>query len=376
MNVCFAGDLFLGGDLFNKRGVDCINVTALQEAQKFVVNLEQPISDNHVFADKCTLYTGSFALKQLKDLKIDAVNLAHNHIQDKGLEGITETIVHLDSVKIGHFGAGRNIDQARKPYWLNETVALFGYCEHDKSYLKEIEIAGSNKAGVNLLRYDAIIEDLNELRENQKAILYFHWGREHVWLPRYEDIELSRWLLADDRVLLIVGMHSHRMQGYIEHNGKRAYMCLGNFLFPNFYIKPPAQICYPEGQTSSCDVTRQYHNVYRLTYKKWRLVNRISILLFFDITKQSSYHRFTYQSDNYPQIMELNGIKEFVSNQLVLLLSQVYKLPAYIYIPMETICSAITDFLWRVQIVYFKIKQLGVVESIERLISRIRRNWI
>jgi len=104
--------------------------------------------------------------------------------------------------------------------------------------------------------------------------------RTWFFLPPYEDIQLAKKLLEDERVLLIVGMHPHRPpRGYIEHNGKRAYMCLGNFLFPNFYIKPPTQIYYPEKLPQKCDITRQYHSVFNPTYKKWKWINKVSIIL-------------------------------------------------------------------------------------------------
>lgn len=78
-----------------------------------IVNLEQPISDSYFVEGKCTLYTGSFAIRILQDLKANAVNLAHSHIQDKGLAGITETVYRLDDAKIGCFGAGENINYAK-----------------------------------------------------------------------------------------------------------------------------------------------------------------------------------------------------------------------------------------------------------------------
>ena len=50
-------------------------------------------------------------------------------------------------------------------------------------------------------------------------------------------------------------------------------MCLGNFLFPNFFIKPPAQIYNPKNIPEKIDITRQYHKVFKQTYKKWRWIN-------------------------------------------------------------------------------------------------------
>jgi poly-gamma-glutamate synthesis protein (capsule biosynthesis protein) len=373
MKICFTGDLFLGGDLLNKSTKNVIDM--FNNADKRVVNLEQPISDSDNIEDKCTLFTGSFALKQLKDMKIDAVNLAHNHIQDKGLIGISETINHLNNSKIGSFGAGNNINQSKEPFVLSKDIFLFGYCEFDKPYLKQIEVADKDKSGINPLRYENIIDDLNKLENNQKAILYFHWGREHVFLPPFEDIKLSKKLLEDDRVLLIVGMHPHRPQGYIEHNRKKAYMCLGNFLFPNFYIKPPTQIYYPNEKPKLFDTTRQYHSVYNLTYKKWRWINRVSLVLEFDTNTNQAIHKVVIQDDNAPKVKELKGLQKSGVLFLVWFLSKVYKLPRFIYSPIETINSFLVYKTWRGQIYWFHLKQLGLIEFSKRFINKVQRKF-
>ena len=114
MRIIFTGDLFLGGDLLGKNAANTIKIPVFNNADKRIVNLEQPISDNEYVEDKCTIFTGSYATKQLKQLNISAVSLAHNHIQDKGQDGIGETIHHLNGSKIGHFGAGESIDDAKK----------------------------------------------------------------------------------------------------------------------------------------------------------------------------------------------------------------------------------------------------------------------
>jgi len=373
MNIVFTGDLFLGGDLLNKSCKDIIKIQKFYKANKRVVNLEQPISDNKQVEDKCTLFTGSEAIVQLKEMKIDAVNLAHNHIQDKGIEGICETIEHLKRGNIRFFGAGCNIKEAKKSYFITEDIAIFGYCEFGKPYLRQIEVATEEKPGVNPLRYENILDDLDSLKENQKAILYFHWGREHVFLPPYEDIQLAKKLLEDERVLLIVGMHPHRPQGYIEHNGKRAYMCLGNFLFPNFYIKPPTQIYYPEKLPQKCDITRQYHSVFNVTYKKWKWINRVSIILDFDLENQKINHFFAIQDDDEPSVEELKGKKRFFMSKFINFLSLIYRLPKYIYLPLEKISTFITYKLWKFGIYKFWIKQLGVQGFSKKFLEKLKR---
>jgi UDP-GlcNAc3NAcA epimerase len=54
VKVCFAGDVFLGGDLLNKKCKNVVEVEAFNKADVRIVNLEQPISDNDFVEDKCT----------------------------------------------------------------------------------------------------------------------------------------------------------------------------------------------------------------------------------------------------------------------------------------------------------------------------------
>ncbi len=373
MKVVLTGDLFLGGDLLNKSAESIIYSDTFTSADKRIVNLEQPISNNELIADKCTLHTGSFATKQLKQLNVDAVNLAHNHIQDKEKDGIIETIVHLDDSHIGHFGAGKDIFEAKEPYWIAPNLCILGYCEFGRPYLKQIQVATDQEPGVNPLRYKSIVNDLNQLPKDAKAILYFHWGREHVWLPPGHDIELAKKLLEDERVLLIVGMHCHRVQGYIKHNGKRAYMSLGNFLFPNFFISPPTQIAYPQTLPEKYMTTRQYHGVSKLTYKKWRVSNRISLILEYDTEKQDVKHIPIIQEDDTPKVKELSGISKKLVLLWVSLLSQFYKIPYILYHPFENINSFIVYKIWRGQILIFLIRQYGIIYSTKKTVYFFKR---
>jgi hypothetical protein len=369
------GDVFLGGDLLNRSCENLVDSSVFNNADVRVVNLEQPISDSQHVEDKCTLHTGSSALKKLKELKINAVNLAHNHIQDKGLDAVAETIDHLDSVNIKHFGAGVNIKSAAQSYWITNDIAMLGYCEFGKSYLSQIAVAQKNQPGVNPLRLEKIKSDLDMLPAGKKAILYFHWGMEHVWLPPAEDIDLAKLLLEDDRVITIIGMHSHRVQGVVNHAGKQAYMCLGNFIFPNFYITPPVQISYPseEIKTKTKFITRQYHKVYEVTYKKWRLVNRVSLILEFCTKTEKINPVFVVQDDNTTAVKELKGIKLSLFEGWFNILIAIYKLPKSLYKILWKIHVFEAKSVWRLQIMWFHLKQLGLKKFLKKAMHYARK---
>ncbi|EIV8488850.1 CapA family protein [Vibrio vulnificus] len=364
MKICFCGDLFLGGDLSIKNNIkidEVVNFDEFRNADLRVVNLEQPISDNEIVSDKCTLYTGSESIELLKEMNINVANLANNHIHDKGLEGISETIEHLNSNEISFFGAGSNINSARAPIVLTEGVKIFGYCDYDRSYLSQIAVADENNPGVNPLRHSNILNDLSMLSDGEKAVLYFHWGREHVWCPEYNDIKLVKLLLEDDRVLTIIGMHCHRIQGIIKHNNKKAYMSLGNFLFPNFYIKEPTQIFYPNDEEKSNIkfITKRYHNVFLPTYKIWKIVNRISMVITYDTKTNTFKEKFVYQEELAAKLNGMNKIQTFALNLFVCSLSIIYKLPKPVYLVVQKLNVFISKASWRFGINNFLSRQVG-----------------
>lgn len=375
MKICFTGDLFLGGDLLNKSCVNLVNSSVFNDADIRIVNLEQPISNSFHLEDKFTLYTGSQATQQLKELKIAAVNLAHNHIQDKGTEAISETVAHLQSAGIAHFGAGDNISKAGQPFWLTDKLAVFGYCDYDKPYLNKVVVAKGGQPGINPLRLEKIEADLATLPSNKKAILYFHWGREHVWLPPVDNIQLAKKLLENDRVETIIGMHAHRIQGVIRHSGKMAFMCLGNFVFPNFYIAPPGHISYPSEELKS-EVrfqTRQYHTVFNLTYKKWRLVNRVSLIVNICANTNRVTHEFAIQDDLSSRVESLSGFKLRIFRLWFELLSTLYKLPKSIYSVLYKIHVLEVKLTWRLQIMWFYLKQLGPKNFAKLVIGYVKK---
>lgn len=371
MQIALGGDVFLGGDLVSSEETNIIDHPRYLSADLRIVNLEQAISNSAIEENKCTLHTGSAAAVKLLALNVTAVNLANNHIQDKGLAGIGETRSHLDAGGIGHFGAGATIAEARQPYWVTDELALLGYCDYDRSYLKRVAVAGLASPGVSPLRVTDVYADLDLLPKGKKAILYFHWGREHVLFPSRRDVEIARRLLEDNRVALIVGMHAHVVQGYVEHKGKRAYMCIGNLLFPNFYISPPTRIVHPAERAPDATITRRYHQVYKLTYKKWRIINRVSLLLVFDTETGLVKHFPTFQDDVNPHTGEAPWYLKYFSCMVVEALSVLYNLPQPIYKCLAAANSVFGSIALRVHNALFAFRQMGFVFVIRKALLRV-----
>lgn len=323
MKIIFTGDLFTGGQLVEsdqykdyKIGINSFSLAYLR-----ICNLEQATSDSEYFEQKSTVHAPLKSLQFLINNNINIVTLSNNHIHDKGEKGLNDCISELDSLGIKYTGAGRNIEEASRPVKLAENLYLLAYCDYNNTYLKKIKIATEVDYGVNKLSYDNILNDLKKIPETARAILHFHWGRENVWFPPLESIEIAKKLLEIDKVHSIIGMHSHRFQGRIKHNNKYAFFSLGNFLFPNFFIEPRTQMVYPKNPINY-KTTKEYHPVFSLTKKKWKYFNRVSIIVSLEDDKFNL--SFVKQNSKKPYVMDLTGFEEKIHRTWLSIMSYIY----------------------------------------------------
>ena len=152
-------------------------------------------------------------------------------------------------------------------------------------------------------------------------------------------------------------------------------MSLGHFIFPNFYMKPPSQIYYPpESEKSKVKfITRQYHKVYKRTYKKWRLVNRISIVLDFCSDTFLLKPTFVIQNDGNPNINKLQGVLLRIYKTWFNCLSLVYKLPKPIYKLIWGMHSVQVKFFWQINIMKFHLNQMGVKDFVNKILQYAKR---
>lgn len=372
--IAIVGDVFLGGQLTGHTSIDrVVQSTSYWGAGSRLLNLESPITDGGVPAKKGVLSVGSSALRTLRALNPTAVGLANNHIHDMGSRGISETQRHLDELDIGHTGAGSNADEAARPRWITDSLCLLAYCHFDAPTLRQVQAATPTESGMNPLILEDIERTLGELPERTRAILYLHWGEEHLLFPTPYQIAMARRLLDNPRVALIVGAHAHRVQGYLERRGKRAYFCLGNFLFPNFVILPPTNASSNYDLPPSAPVTRRYHRVTKPTVKKWQLINRLSLLVSYDAQSGSVRHVPHLQLDDLPLVRELEPPFRQLFGGWVWLLSRLLELPTPLYRPLHWINVVLTRTCWRLSVLLFMARQNGLHWVATRIHARLLR---
>jgi poly-gamma-glutamate synthesis protein (capsule biosynthesis protein) len=165
----------------------------------------------------------------------DALSLANNHTGDYGDAALLEELQLLKEAGIRHFGAGRNIDDARRPLVLESKgirIALLGYNEFKPRAFE----AEANSPGIAWSVDDDVVADIRKAKQEAGADLvipYMHWGPEEELTPSARQRQFSK-VMIEAGADAVVGAHPHVIQGYGTHRDKPIFCSLGNFVFDGF----------------------------------------------------------------------------------------------------------------------------------------------
>lgn len=101
----------------------------LQAATFSCCNFEVPLSNKGTpqYGKFETLHAAPEMIKGFVHAGFKVVSLANNHSMDYGPEALLETIDILDTHGIRHAGAGRNMEEARKPAIFNYGATRFAF---------------------------------------------------------------------------------------------------------------------------------------------------------------------------------------------------------------------------------------------------------
>ncbi len=205
----------------------------LKAADIAMVNLENPMTKGGVPTDKPFVFKAKPEyLNVLKNGGVDIVTLANNHIYDYRESGLVKTIAHLNDFGIKFVGAGRNIEEARRPVIFDVKgvkIAFFGYYglrRHSESHPATLDSAGTAKRSLKYIR-----DDVKKIRPAVDLIIVnLHWGREKENFPEDDQIHFAHRVI-DYGADLIVGHHPHVLQGIERYKNRTIAYSLGNFIF-------------------------------------------------------------------------------------------------------------------------------------------------
>ncbi|SFE97671.1 poly-gamma-glutamate synthesis protein (capsule biosynthesis protein) [Paenibacillus catalpae] len=253
VSLAFVGDILLAesvGDMMKQYGDDYPYKEALfhlSEPDLTAANLEYPVTSRGIPAeDKQFVFKGDAgALPALKDSGIDIVSLANNHTLDQGVEGLLDTMSHLDKAGIKHMGAGKNDTEAFAPVIKEAQGIKIAYIGVSRVVPTGDWKADKNRAGVaetyDYTRTKAAIKKAKEKAD--LVVVMVHWGIEKAENPEQYQRDFAR-VYIDSGADLVIGSHPHVLQGFEQYKGKWIAYSLGNFIFS----------AYPKGATADTGV--------------------------------------------------------------------------------------------------------------------------
>jgi poly-gamma-glutamate capsule biosynthesis protein CapA/YwtB (metallophosphatase superfamily) len=233
VKILIAGDFYVSDKHKGKHLIDTSIKQIFSSVDFRIINQESTITENN--PKNKILKTGPHLrssvetiLPYLKQLKVDMVTLANNHILDYGAKGLSDTFKTLLENQISHVGAGNSLHDAKKPKTLEKDglkLAILNFTENEWS------IANEDKPGANPLD---IIDNVTQIKaakaKHDKVICIIHGGHEYNHLPSPRMVKQYRFYV-DNGADAIVGHHTHCIGGYEVYNTAPIIYSLGNFLF-------------------------------------------------------------------------------------------------------------------------------------------------
>ena len=220
----------------------------LQSADLLIGNFEGAITTRGQQAAKS--YTFRLHPRVLAPLRLagfDYLSLTNNHSYDYGRVGFTDSLAHMADSGIATSGVGMSLEEASSP-WVTSfgstrvSVLSVGAYPVEQSGFSGAATAAARAdrpgvlwAGGDGELYQAAIDAMERaFSDSSFDIVAVHGGRE--WASEPDEWQRERYAsFVDAGADLVLGTHSHVVQGLEVHDGRIIAHSLGNFVFPGMY---------------------------------------------------------------------------------------------------------------------------------------------
>lgn len=218
---------------------DCFSQALLSEMQSADIMV---VNNEFTYSNRGTPLEGKTYTFRAKPERVslldafgtDIVGLANNHVYDYGEEALLDTLETLEGSGIPYVGAGRNLEEAERIVYFvanGRKIAITAATQIERStnYTKE---ATEDSPGVlKTLNPDKYVKVLEQAEKNSDIVIaYVHWGTEHQSWFGTDQEELAE-AFAEAGADVIIGGHTHCLQGMTYKEGVPIIYSLGNFWF-------------------------------------------------------------------------------------------------------------------------------------------------
>jgi len=169
----------------------------------------------------------------LKELGVDIVSTANNHIYDFGLDAFNDTFQTLDGAGIAHVGAGANLEEASAAvyYIINGRKIAYVAAGDTAAWLMTPAATDESPGILPVQTKDETVAAIQAAKaQSDHVFVYPHWGPENTnWFSETQR-NLGR-AFIDAGADAVIGAHPHVLQGMEFYSGKLIAYSLGNFWF-------------------------------------------------------------------------------------------------------------------------------------------------
>lgn len=235
-NIIICGDLCPTKDtqlLFEKQDHNLLfnDILPIFNNSDFILgNLEFVLTDNPIPIEKTgpILHGKTSYINLFQKAGFNALSLANNHIKDCGEEGVKSTISTIDKSNILHFGAGKNLSEAKKPLITVINGVKIAYITFAE---QEFNVASENEYGSN---YFDPYEDIELIYQTKKEVdflfVIYHGGIEYYEYPSPLLQKKCRKFI-DSGADLVTCQHSHCIGTIEDYKERKIIYGQGNTVF-------------------------------------------------------------------------------------------------------------------------------------------------
>lgn len=209
-------------------------LSELQDVDVLMMNEEFPFSTRGTQApDKqYTFRIDPKYVSAFTEMGVDIVSLANNHALDYGTDALEDSFSTLDGAGIKYAGAGDTQDRARELQVFEVNGKKFGYLAASRVIPVGSWNIENGQPGM-FCTYDEtkLLADIKAAKEKCDFLtVYVHWGIERNTTPEGYQTSLGK-EYVEAGADLVIGAHTHCLQGIQYFDGKPVFYSLGNFIF-------------------------------------------------------------------------------------------------------------------------------------------------
>lgn len=219
--------------IFGILSEDTIN--ELTKADITIANNEFTISDRGTKMPG-KAYTFRASPKRIpiyEEMGVDLLTLANNHVYDFGEIAFNDMIDSLNEYNMPYIGAGKNINEAKKPYYFIINGYKISFVNATRAEKLILTPEATNTTSGVFRCYDPtnFINLIKEEKEKSDYVIaLIHWGREDSHYLEQVQKDTSKQYI-DAGADAIIGSHAHVLQGIEFYKNKPIIYNLGDFIF-------------------------------------------------------------------------------------------------------------------------------------------------